>query len=759
MSQIQPFSIKNILIDKDIEIVDNAALYPLYNCSQSKIKVYFKTSSYAKKFRKAVRWDFGDDTIIEGSSAEHYYKMSGKYTITCTFYDLDRKPIENNFSVDIIVKEIIPLKLEIKQDTLNSNLSCSKISKLLSIESSFGADISTSPPIVIKRISNTEEKSYFDIKKDNFYHLKKYYTFLKENINYGYKKDFNESMITLTPNNFFVPKYTPIYAKFINDNDQVDIKLYALKESEHVKVPTTYKIYNPNALVNVNYKESDGDYYKIVEINHVGFLSDLPNGAEHCGWIGVENVWYKDDYIGEKELYFSHDTSYIKFYNNRNNIVYANIPPIGVKINVNSAEENTVYALSYNGLLTDVEIKENELSIEEHLLHNFYTDYKVEAYLGKFIKNDLLGDKVTWSLVKDDNLSLLPLNGVGCSVEEDENDKSMYYKHYYITPHAAGFTLNVGDLTHKNTKLLSLSSIRIPQKKYEIISFDKMLEAYMPHPMFDDKDLIKSFFKQIFKTDYLFDTINNKGFDFFDDLVNHKTCYINNLQSILEMFDKPEYTYNISSFDKINELKELCRILSMQFSELMGQFEIKEENIKVSGDYKGSCVGDRILPSDIIVCNSEYKIVGIIRNDKFTPTLIQTSNVILVDDFTKESRLVSFEGIQSHIRYDKEDEIKYYYPKYYYCLNDYDYKWGWNLRLNTENRINMGSVIDSSYSIYLYRPEGVVYDRIYNYLDKDTIPYSETTSQTYITYDEWNKDFGFTYDCLMKILLYKLGLN
>lgn len=36
-------------------------------------------------FRKAVRWDFGDGTFIEGQNASHYYSKPGKYKISCTF--------------------------------------------------------------------------------------------------------------------------------------------------------------------------------------------------------------------------------------------------------------------------------------------------------------------------------------------------------------------------------------------------------------------------------------------------------------------------------------------------------------------------------------------------------------------------------------------------------------------------------------------------------------------------------------------------
>jgi hypothetical protein len=542
----------------------------------------------------------------------------------------------------------------------------------------------------------------------------------------------------------------------------VIIDLYVYLENDKIQVPSKYAIYNPQAAVDINRPNSE-NYYIDTELKQVRFLSDLPSDAEHCGWIGVENIWYKDDYIGEKELYFYHDVSYIKFYNKNNNIPYVNIPPLGVKINVKKPTENITYALSYNGLLHDfiadgTVTEDNILPIEKHLLYNFYLDYTVEAYLGRFIENESLGNKKSWSLIKDDT-KIENLVCTKCDAKRDENNNWNYYTRYLLTPRASGFTLSAGGLTYVNDKLIHLDFVNLPQKNYKYISFDAMLDAYMPHPMFDNKVLIRQFFKQIFKTDYLFENINNKGFDFFDDLVNHKTCYINNLQSILQMFDKPDYTYNIACFDKINELKELCRILSMQFTELMGQYEIDEENIKVIGDYKGACVGDRILPTDIIVCNYEYKIIGICRDGKFTPTILPSSKVILVDDFTHESRIVSFEGIESRTKCEITKEMEPYFPRYFYSLNEYTYKWGWNLKLRDDEKINIGNDVDASYSIYLYLQDGVTYKRMYNYLDETTIPTSDLSTETFITVDEWNEDFGYVYNCLMKVLLYKLGLN
>jgi len=53
-------------------------------------------------------WDFGDGTKKEGYSAEHNYKKPGRYKITCTFFDINRKAWVNDYCIYVVVKEVLP---------------------------------------------------------------------------------------------------------------------------------------------------------------------------------------------------------------------------------------------------------------------------------------------------------------------------------------------------------------------------------------------------------------------------------------------------------------------------------------------------------------------------------------------------------------------------------------------------------------------------------------------------------------------------
>lgn len=873
MSYNLKFAVKNLITNEDVAVDNGDAKRPLFNVEQYKIRVYFpNSSSYTKTYRKAVRWDFGDGTVVEGASAEHYYKTPGNYIIRCTFYNIDRKPVENEYTVRVYVKEIIPIKLAFvnPEEIAAKKVYASKITKLLTLESSVSASVKTLAPIICRRISDASENSYFNVRNKEFYHLDKYYTFLKENVSYSFKKDV-EDKITLSPTQYYIPTYTPIYVKFENNNGAIDTRLMAYIENEKISVPDTYEIFNPNSVARI-----DENNFVTLPLEKVRNKSAL-EGAEHCGWISTLNIWYKDDYNTSKDIYFAYDTKYLEFYDNGVDINSINIPPIGITVDVLKVDESDLlYALTPLGLLGDeadnVDPEDKTLVIEKHLRHNFYIDYKVNGYFAEYIKNESPDGSTSWSIVKASKKALPELQAENCILESERvND---YITKYTFTPehsnmklyfdkepepeYATGWIqletntptwkLIIGEygpyimpdydivyahhwsefinnlnipyesyvedpsnpycskfyIKAKNpgpdycvefgiayqpdmlrdgiciyngptlaiekkeqprvaaeiNGLKGLYSIMIPEKNYDYINFHGVLDAYMPHTMFEDAVNLKEFLEQLFLTNNLFETINNKGFSFFDDTVNHKTCYINNLQSILRMFGSDELVYNINSFDKINELRDLVRILSMQYCDLFGRFTDAPWDISIHGDIKGKSVGDRILATDTIACDYDNNIIAIIRNDEIYPVSICSNSIIVYDNFTKESRLVAFDNATSSGEHPRHSEFidRGYYISHYYSLCDYDYSWNWNLQLPKEitNSVNLSNFIEGAYTFYLCIPNSDESDYKHNYLDRTTFPYIDNHR---ITPEEWYRDFSHTYDCLMKVLIYKLGLD
>ena len=774
MSQNPDFKITNLLTNEELEVIDNNAALPLFNNDFYKIRLNVTKEHYTRIFRKSVRWDFGDGTIVEGSFAEHYYKLPGKYKISCTFYNIDGKPTTSDYYINVIVKEHLPINLRFnKPENINNNITRSKISKILTIESTLNNNVKTLAPIEAKRVSaDNTENYYFDIKNNHYYHLERYYTFLTEKQDYSYKKNI-KSKITLKPAKHFIPKYSAVYINYDIEDKLIKPAFYIYVENDneyntlknicHEKDGSLYySSYNPNISVLDNHINNI-DYYMDYKVNFIYKLAELPPSSKHCGWVSSFNIWYKDDYIGEKDIYLNYNFDKFKFYNNNNNFSALNSPPLGIKIDV-SEPEKAICALTANGLLSEGEYDSSTLNLDDYLKHNLYIDYEVEGYLGHYIENEVINEgEITWSLLKNED-DLLKLDGNYVEINNLDNDKS-YLKHYTIKPTSYRFNLEVEDndkkFEYKNEKIKALYGLRLPYKNYKYINFNQVLDAYMGHTMYDNKDTIRAFFRQVFLFDDLFENINNKGFDFFDDIVNHKTCYIKNLQSILEMFDSSQLSYNLNSFDKINDLKELTRILSMQYSVLFGQYEKIEQNIQINGDNKGANVGDLLKPQDIIACDKDYNIRGIIRDNKFNYVPTMSTLLILYNMFNKETRLVSLYGIQPAILPPNYEEYKELYNVVnFYKLDDYDYSWGWNLQLPTEaeSSPNKANIIDTYYSLYL--PAGnIETERKYNYISTESLPKSDLPYEYYMTKDEWDKKFGYAYNCLMKVLVYNLGLN
>ena len=79
-----------------------------------------------------------------------------------------------------------------------------------------------------------------------------------------------------------------------------------------------------------------------------------------------------------------------------------------------------------------------------------------------------------------------------------------------------------------------------------------------------------------------------------------------------------------------------------------------------------------------------------------------------------------------------------------------------NLPDEIDNKANKADFIDAYYSFYIFNPIHSK-TRKYNFIEETTIPKGNDDNQ--ISVEQWNDDYGFVYDCLMKILTYNLNLR
>lgn len=741
---------------------------PLFNHESCSIKVSLP-SGYEKTFRKAVRWDFGDGTIIEAANAIHYYKNPGKYTIKCALYSIDRTINENIVvPVSLCVKETIPTELSfLNINSWKSEQFISKNCNLGKLQITIGNNVISEPKVsAIRRWPNGKnEYSYFDINKNIYYHFEKYYSFLEENISYSIDENYSQSI--LQPVNEYSPSYMPIYGKFIKNGEQLKLEAYIIaSEYNDIYNNIDFRPYDPASM--------DGSRINTFKIIRKNSVKELPQDCTLIGKIAILDIWYKNDNISENSLIFEIDKDSLKF---KDELIasesYLNIPPIGVTFK--TVEPDTyVKGLTSNGIFSNMVLVDNNIFIGKHLKHNFYQNYTIEGYLSNFVKNDNLNNKESYNLLKSDSIKIISddsqLSGEGCKIVSISNNIPLYLKCFNFTPINDYFTLSINDdVFYKHEKIVNMELLTLPSEKLISQEIDTLLDVYMQHPMYENAYNLKEFLYNIFSNKKILTYITSKGQNFFNDNTNYLTCYLDKFLSILDMLNESVKRYDINSFDKINDLREMTRIMTMNYTTLFGNILTNDYDIKITHASTGINVGDKLDISDTIYCDFEYNIIGIRRGANVYPLKLKTPYIIVKDDFTFKTCLNNFVKAETYtieLFEDQNEEWKnnntdfINQVKYSYKFNDYSYKWGWGLNLpdETNNINNKEDIIDSYYSFYLFNPI-IKTSRSYNFIEESTIPKSKEDPDKQITVKEWEEDFGFTYDCLMKILTYNLMLR
>lgn len=757
-------SISDTLSDGSIE-------RPFYfNHKTHALTVKISDSSYKNIYHSRARWDFGDGTVIEGVEATHYYKRPGRYEISCTLYKGKREPHPEAVNKKTIyVREIIPTELsfynkEQWEEKAKNGCYLSKNNKLGELCITMGTDFISDLSVRAYRIWDTDksENSYFDISNESFYHLKKYYSFLKEDFSLSVDEKIKNSI--LRPTEIYSPSYKPIYGKIIW-NDKLQYNLYYIKERT-----------SDNDIKLNLYESLDGNR---VEVNVIGVkkYSNIPDDCKNIlGKFALLNIWYKNDYQSSKpnKLSFEIDKKSIKYLNEESlSESYLNIPALGISVTLNETDE-LIPALTLNGLYSvnknNEPVSDSTIKVENHLIHNFYKDYQVEAFMANYIKNDCISadDSISYNIYKNAHCpDIFETNND--SVHIDKIVDNDYYKKYSITPYKEGFEILSGDgktIIYKNKNIIDFKELVLPTEKQYKQNVDDVLNTYLQHPMFENASNLKIFLKDIFDNKNLLSYLSSKGINFIDDHINHKTCYIKELLSYMTMLDEPIKQYDINSFENINELKELTRILSMNYSQLFGNLIEDDYDINISATTKGKNVADIIYTSDSILCDKNYNIIALRRGSKILKLAETVPYIIIKDDFTNKTHLVNLHNIPTFEIEDFSDQSEEWINDneqlisnvcYAYKLSDYTYKWGWGLNLppETDNISNKESFINGYYTFFLFKKNDEVI-RKFNFLDEETIPKKNGKQ---LSVKEWEEEFGFTYDCLMKVLSDTLSLK
>ena len=395
-----------------------------HESSNDAIKKYDK-KFYQKFFRRDVMWDFGDGTKVEGYNVEHYYKKPGRYKITCTFFDIDRKGWVNDYCIYVIVKEVLPTVLRFDKNYTKSEIKCSKVERIARLEALNSNTITKKLDVIAQRIFTKEQyannfneinKNYNSVKDNKFGFMEKYWTFLENQQTLFYNSNEIHSEY-LKPSDFFKPKYNEIFGKFFYNEytDKMDLALYQVIPYKNIDDNLkTISIIDPNS----NIIDADKESWKNFSINQVYTINQLPHDVVSVGYRGWVDLFYKNDFEGDDNvfsLYYDIETENITGeLDSAPN--YLNINPLGFKLKVVKNDTNDIrIGYSLDGFLRQLDgedITSGQIFIDSHLYNTLFIGIDLDTYMFPYIpygeKDDFKPKQGEYYIPKDANITITP---------------------------------------------------------------------------------------------------------------------------------------------------------------------------------------------------------------------------------------------------------------------------------------------------------------------------------------------------------------
>ena len=766
-----------------------------------------KGNQYNKDYRKEVLWDFGDGTKKVGYNVEHYYKKPGRYKISCTFFDINRRGYQNSFCLYVIVKEVLPTMLRFDKNYTKSSIFCSKIERIARMECLISDSVNKELNVFVKRTNGDVDKSYSAIKDDENYQLKKYWTTLRnEQLLYYRTNEVYSNW--LKPSELFFPNYTKLYYTLSHDGKSYGFQFYQVIPYEHYDNYLDYIVtLNPN--VDIRNKES----IKTYKITTLSSEDKLPSDAIYCGMRGFTDIFYKNDIVNDSSdlsIFYDIENENItgELFSSSN---YLNINPLGLTVNTKPNKLDSVkLAASGTHFLKEIEggakLNDKEkIYIDPYLEGSLYKGLDILCHIfpfctydnsdftfvgGYYIPKDVI---VGINNIKLDEDSEYGENSTATLEEQDDDTKWLHKLLLKLNNYiklSVTATLNIDDETATlnddvervlritQKPLLNINNINIPREKQVEVDVERLLNSYMIHPMFQETPIIRDFIKKYLNT--FIQKTQNDSVNFIDNVANSRTCYLSNLLAQIKMMGDEVTEYEYTNLDGINDLKEFARLLSMNHSDLVGHTREEEWDITINKDNKGKNVGEVIsLDTELYLENKNDYEVGekdyygkILKvkpqgGEEITVKYDGGVDLIVHDKYTNDTKMVNF---RTYLSKNGTNVIK---------ISEYQSDWGWNLLLpenfdilnkkieefeNKQNNSNYSSsqkeyfvnevkrlkqkkhdLIDGYYDFYLLNPKKNKY-RIGNFLNDSEI------TQEIESVEGWESEWGIAHDILMKIL-------
>lgn len=737
-----------------------------------------KDHYYTRYFRRSVLWDFGDGHTYEGPSATHSYTKPGKYTITCTFFDIQRHGFLNQYKVNVVVKEVIPTELQFNTDKFKTAIKCSKIEQIQEISATLSNNCAQRLDVVPSRTYIDEkeeeiEKEYDKIKKSAYSYLNRYWCFMQNDYQNVYRSGNIKYRDRLIPVTKYTPQYDDLYGAFEYDESIKD---------ESKRLYFVFWWVNPyanveNRLKSISYVNPDYDFLSQVPANQErittevkqAYLKDsIPSQYTYVGARAFIDVYFKSDFLKNRiDLYFNFDydnqQSQTDILSSRN---YINTPPMGLSLSVTKNTKADVHWVASSDGFIHFNVLDEEnrnKRIDDYLLNGIVRNKTQRVFLLPIIRNETLYSDGTseTNIYESSHNYYIPKDlmyrnynlyvGSDCDAREqliDGFDKILsHVKCYSLTVYDSDFTLTFrvegDDVIDQQIHVLDESQVVVPLIKQHKEDFDTLIQTYMPHKMFSEADNLKDALRAAFKRSGFIDYMMTYSQNFVDNISNYKTCFLQQFISILQSMGEDVTLFESNNFEGVNDLRDFVRLLSINHTQLVGHGIPQDYDIVVREDNMGANVGDQIFASDILDVDNKSCIRKVTRDGVVITIKDQydINKIIVHDKYTNETWLVDTYNL---IGNDK-------------CIGNYQPKWNWLMmfpkrfdafverELTHAEQQDKNQLIESYYDFYLLNTSSNI-KRVGNLIDEDYIT-SELEDVK-----EWDAQWGISYKCLLKLL-------
>lgn len=735
------------------------------------------------KFDREILWDFGDGTTIKGLNASHSYKQPGTYSITCTCFDINGIPYQNNFpkaTQAVVVKDILNTAtvfsdeylLKVKNGLL-TNIFAGQTVEVGEILVTLDKAIEKNVPIKTF-VTNSNCTNIFDSTlKTPFQHLLPYNTFLTPE---------NEPALS------FMPNYKDVFVSFLVENDDIILDFYILDlnlSDISEKIPIIL-----NADIPYTYRTN--------YINSLDNIQDIK--SFYTGKTGIVSIFYKDDLPSKNvNIFFALDQDYFPDSNILISKNIINTVSIGTSLEIkkNKLTGNEIIFYSTNGLTTakntidsplyDLSLTNNNFSFDRAKYCGVESPFIIRIISNKenpyFIKDLILSDvkvnsifPLNSSLVTiyntfttETNELYTNLGSCFCSIipgNETDNNLGSVTLEFLLEDYdntSLKYELNINNLTYINFESFKNKDSKFylnPEQNYIDYSAEEAWDVYKTHPLFEDIPILDNYMISILKNSNLLQNIINKGWNFVDDIGNINTCSIKNLISILDSIDLKIDLYNNENFSKPDIINQLLKIFSISHSRLIGTTLKIEDEFETFDNLPGKNRGELIPLSE--------KIYIPITDGKY-----QWPKLVCYDRFDKSYRVLN----TALLEYVPDSPIKTDINGKYFQIIDYFKGWGWGLLLgdleyynyyplspNKNDRL-IFSLLTKGASLIKAEEQINKFYQFYHYINTDIYKVEnsylkpDTISDNVKDYNLWYKADGSIDRLLYKTLIENLNLN